>query len=209
MQREFENTFEPGINISESGLPGFQTDHAGDNGAVHLSANAFYQIVSDLFIGSYHHIAGRRTDHPDECVGSHSGTDSTHMAIECPSGNHYFGGQSETCRPFFGQMSDRFVGGFCFFEQTVAESCQQRVYLGKEFIRRQSAPFFVPHRFMTTGTTATHNITACLDSGDKCRQPFAIFYDAICFGAYRFVCSQHVQGLCPIPFGRIDSAFIG
>ena len=62
---------------------------------------------------------------------------------------------------------------------------------------------------MTTGTTATHNITACLDSGDKCRQPFAIFYDAICFGAYRFVCSQHVQGLCPIPFGRIDSAFIG
>ena len=131
------------------------------------------------------------------------------MTVERSSGNHYICCQPQAFCPFGRERAYCFVGRFGLGKQSVAESGQCRVELGQELFAWQSVPFLMPHGFVTAGTTAADNVFRLAYSCDECRQPFAVFHDGVGFLSHLRIFTEDMQCFCPIPFGGVDTSFIG
>jgi len=78
---------EPGINIPESRLSGFQSNHPGNNGTIHLSADATDQFIPHLVHRSDQHITGGSTHYLAHVVGLNLCTQCTQVGIKS-TGTH-------------------------------------------------------------------------------------------------------------------------
>lgn len=80
--RPHEQLLEPGVNITKSGLSGFQPQHVGYDGAVHLPTDAPYQEFTTFTDFGNHHVAGGGTHHLYQHIRFNFRPDRTKVRIE-------------------------------------------------------------------------------------------------------------------------------
>src|SRR5574344_435141 len=116
--------------------------------------------------------------------------------------------QAELFCPFLSKMSAACVCSPCLVSERIPYFSELRVKQIKEFCRRISAPFFIPHHFVSCRTASSLYCFRICISGKYVRNPVAVLYCCISCFFYSAVLSDCVKYFCPEPFCRIHAAFV-
>ena len=200
-----EETLEPGVDVAERGLTGFEADHAGDHGAVHLTADAGDAAVD---LGCHKDVAGAGAADLDQVVGVDLGADRAEMAVERAGGDHDVRGKAEAVRPLLRQLAGRLVAGHSVLEQAVAEPGEHGIEPGEEVLRRKSAPTLMPHGLVPGGAAAARHGERVDVSGQFGGDPVAVLHPAERRLADGFAHAERVEDLREEPFAGVDAALI-
>ena len=106
-------------------------------------------------------------------------------------------------------MTNGFISCFRFGKQTVSKSSQKWIQGNQKLFGRQSAPFRMPHGLMPASTAASNDFIRRSNARQQSRQPFAMFYNRISRFLNSLIFTQDMQSFRPIPFGRINTSFVG
>ena len=205
-QRPFQDASEHRIDIPETGLSGFHSHHAREDGSVHLPQDTPDATVSYLLIRGYYHVAGRGTDYTHERSRLDLGADRAHVGIEGTGRYDRRFLQAQPGRPFRAQVSHRRIGRDR--RTVITEADQIRVQFPEEVLRRKTAPAGVPERLVAGRTPAPDNPVGIGHTGQQSGNPVTMLDNGVgCPGD--FGTGPHaVQGLRPKPFAAVDPAFV-
>ena len=174
IQRPAEHAAKPGVDIAEGGLARFEADKIGYHAAVNLTADAFHRAVADAGFICRQNVTGGGADNFYQRVGLRTRAHGPHMAVERAAGNGHVLRQTEAFRPLFAERADRNISGEGVGKQRVCQVfVDDRVEFIEERCRRQTAPAFMPQRFMTGAATAPTNILRTRGAGEQGGNPVA------------------------------------
>ena len=174
IQRPAEHAAKPGVDIAEGGLARFEADKIRHHAAVNLTADAFHCAVADAGFICRQNVTGGGADNFYQRVGLRTRAHGPHMAVERAAGNGHVLRQTEAFRPLFAERADRNIGGEGVGKQRVCQVfVDDRVEFIEERCRRQTAPAFMPQRFMPGAATATANSLRTSGAGEQGGNPVA------------------------------------
>ena len=130
------------------------------------------------------------------------------MAVESATGYHHIGREAQTLGPLLRQVTYDLLGRLGLGEHSFAQTREQGIECREELLRRQTAPLGMPHRLVTFGTTAAHNLRRLGRAGQDGGHPLAVLDNRVGSLAYRLILAQHMQRLGPEPLRGVDTALV-
>ena len=174
IQRPAEHPAKPGVDIAKRGLTRFEADKIGHHAAVNLTADTLHRAVANGRFIRRQNVAGGGANHFHQRVRLRTRAHGAHMAVERAAGNGHVLRQTEAFRPLFAEHADRNIGGEGVGKQRVCQVfVDDRVEFIEERCRRQTAPAFMPQRFMPGAATAPANILRTRGAGEQSWNPVA------------------------------------
>ena len=148
---------EPGVDVSESRLPGFETDESRKHRTVHLAADSLDTASAYLVFAGNHDVAGGCSHDTCQYPRGDGCAYGSHMGVQRPHGHGDSSGKSKPVCPLGCQFPCLGVAGVGFCEQMGEHFLQGRIKFFENFAGRKT-PTGMPHCFMSSSTTATKDL---------------------------------------------------
>lgn len=128
---------EPGVDVSESRLPGFETDESRKHRTVHLAADSLDTASAYLVFAGNHDVAGGCSHDTCQYPRGDGCAYGSHMGVQRPHGHGDSSGKSKPVCPLGCQFPCLGVAGVGFCEQMGEHFLQGRIKfnIGKRYLK--------------------------------------------------------------------------
>ena len=200
---------EPGINVTESGLPCFETYITRDNGAVNLTAYPTDKPAAYLPVPADGDVASRGAHDLYQGAGSDSRPDRTHMAVDRSYTDGYAFSQAKSFCPLRAQSANLLVTGDRIPIETIPENTKQGIDFRKEFHGRKTVPGGVPHSLVTGETAAPGYCQRVRIAGKQSGNPVTMLHPGPGTSLKRRGRLETMEHFRPNPFTGISAPAVG